>query len=158
MAPLIILLVTFAAVYLLDRFLLKGRFGLSFAGRAAMSVMLLATGITHFTDPEPMAQMMPEVLPFKLALVYFTGICELLAVVGLLWKRTVTITSVLLILFFIAVLPANIAGSLKSVQFGGMEYGPLYLLFRIPVQIFFIGWVYYFGLRRPADEARQGQD
>jgi uncharacterized membrane protein len=48
-----------------------------------------------------------------------------------------------LIVFFILVLPANIAGSLKAVDFGGMNYGPLYLLFRIPLQVFFIWWVWW---------------
>jgi len=28
-----------------------------------------------------------------------------------------------------------------------MENGAMYLLFRIPLQIFFIFWVYYFGIR-----------
>jgi uncharacterized membrane protein len=148
MAPLIILLVTFAVLYLVDRFALSGRLGLSLVGRASMAVMLVATGISHFTNTEEMIAMMPDFMPAKRELVYFTGICELLAVPGLLWNKTAKLTSVLLLLFFVLVLPANIAGSLKEVQFGGMEYGPLYLLFRIPLQILFIWWDWYFGLRR----------
>ncbi len=147
MAPLIILFSVFAILYLIDRFALGGRIGSGFVGRAAMAAMLVAIGISHFTNPEPMVEMMPDFLPAKLELVYFTGIVELAAVFGLLWTRTARLTSVLLIVFFLAILPANISGSLKSVQFGGMEYGPWYLLFRIPLQIFFIWWVYYFGLR-----------
>ncbi len=147
MTPLIILLVSFAVLFAVNRFLLKDKFNLSLIGRIPMSLMLLATGIAHFTSTDPMIEMMPEFLPAKRELVYFTGICELLAVVGLVWSKTAKLTSVLLIIFFLAVLPANIAGSLKSVQFGGMEYGALYLLFRIPLQIFFIFWVYYFGIR-----------
>jgi uncharacterized membrane protein len=72
----------------------------------------------------------------------------LLAVPGLLWKKTSRLAAILLIVFFALVLPANIAGSFKQVNLGGMEYGPLYLLFRIPLQIFFIWWVYYFGIRK----------
>ncbi|HMQ03692.1 MAG TPA: DoxX family protein [Pyrinomonadaceae bacterium] len=148
MAPLIILLSVFAVLRLIDRFLLGGKIGLSFAGRAAMSLMLLATGISHFTNPEPMVAMMPGSMPAKLELVYFTGACELLAVAGLLWNKTARLTAIMLIIFFIAVLPANIVGSLKAVEFGGMQYGPWYLLFRIPLQFFFIWWVWYFGIRR----------
>ena len=147
MAPLIILLVSFAILYLADRFLFGRRLGLSFIGRAAMALMLVATGISHFTSIEEMVAMMPDLMPAKREMVYFTGICELAAVIGLLWNKTAWLASVLLIVFFVLVLPANIAGSLKSVQFGGMEYGPLYLLFRIPLQIFFIWWVWYFGIR-----------
>ena len=148
MAPLIILLVTFAALYLLDRFALNGRLGLSFIGRASMAVMLIATGVSHFTNTNEMAAMMPDFIPAKRELVYFTGICELLAVPGLLWDKTARITSIMLLIFFVLILPANIAGSLKQVQFGGMEYGPWYLLFRIPLQMLFIWWVWYFGIRR----------
>ena len=147
MAPLIFLLASFAVFYLVNRYVLKNHIHISVIGRAAMAVMLIVTGISHFTSTDLMVASMPDLVPAKPELVYFTGICELLAVVGLLWDRTAKITSILLIIFFIAVLPANVAGSLKQVPLGGMEYGPLYLLFRVPLQIFFIWWVWYFGLR-----------
>lgn len=150
MAPLIILLATFAALYWIDRFALKGRLGLSFVGRAAMAVMLIATGISHFTNTEEMIAMMPDFTPAKRELVFFTGICELAAVPGLLWSKTSRLASILLLIFFVLVLPANIAGSLKQVQFGGMEYGSWYLVFRIPLQALFIWWVWYFGVRTGA--------
>lgn len=146
MAPLLFLLVSFAILYLLDRFALSGRLGISFIGRAAMAVMLLVTGISHFTNTEEMVAMIPDILPAKRELIWFTGVCELAAVVGLLWDRTARPAAILLIVFFVLVLPANIAESLRSVEFGGMEYGPIYLLFRVPLQIFFIWWVWYFGL------------
>lgn len=148
MAPLIFLLVTFGILYLVNRHLLNGRWSVSFIGRVSMSVMLLVTGISHFTNTREMVEMMPDVIPAKREVVYLTGVIELLAAVGVAWNRTSRLASILLIVFFVAVLPANIAGSLKSVQFGGMEYGPLYLLFRVPLQIFFIWWVWYFGVRR----------
>jgi uncharacterized membrane protein len=147
MAPLLILLGTFVVLLLLRRFLFGGlTFGL--IGRISMAAMLLATGISHFTSTEPMVEMMPEAMPAKRELVYFTGVCELLAVPGLLWTKTARLASVMLIIFFVAILPANIVGSLKQVQLGGMENGPIYLLFRIPLQILFIVWVWYFGVRK----------
>jgi uncharacterized membrane protein len=148
MAPLIFLLTTFAILYLVNRFLLDRRLSVSLIGRASMSVMLIVTGVSHFMSTQQMVDMMPDFMPAKREMIYFTGVCELAAAVGLLWSKTARLASVLLIVFFVLVLPANIAGSLKSVQFGGMEYGPLYLLFRIPLQILFIWWVWYFGLRK----------
>lgn len=147
MAPLIFLLASFGIFFLADRFIFGGRLGLGFAGRAAMAVMLLVTGISHFTSTDLMVETMPDFIPAKREMVYFTGVCELLAVPGLIWPRTAKFTAGALILFFIAVLPANIIGSLKQVQLGGMEYGTAYLLFRIPLQIFFIWWVWYYGWR-----------
>src|SRR5215213_11407047 len=138
MAPLIFLLGTFAVLYLLNRFLLGRRLNLSFIGRASMAMMLIVTGVSHFTNTQPMIDMMPDFMHAKREMIYFTGVCELLAVVGLLWEKTSRLASILLIIFFVLVLPANVVGSLKSVQIGGMDYGPMYLLFRIPLQIFFI--------------------
>ena len=148
MAPLIILLATFVVLYLIDRFLLDRRLGISFIGRASMAAMLIATGVSHFTSTQQMIDMMPDFMPAKRETVYFTGVCELLAVIGLVWDKTARLASILLIVFFVLVLPANIAGSLKAVNFGGMEYGAIYLLLRIPLQIFFIWWVWYFGIRK----------
>ncbi len=153
MAPLIFLLGSFVLLYSIDRLTLGRRLGLSFIGRASMAVMLIVTGVSHFTNTAEMAAMMPDFMPAKRELVYFTGVCELAAVVGLLWDRTARLASILLIVFFVLVLPANIAGSLKSVNFGGMEYGPWYLLFRVPLQIFLIWWVWYFGLRLDPKDA-----
>ena len=147
MAPLIFLLGTFGILYLVNRFVLNERLSTSFIARASMSVMLVVTGVSHFTTPGPKVEIMPEFVPARLELAYFTGVCELLAVIGLVWDRISKLTSVMLIIFFVAVLPANIIGSIKAVNFGGMEYGAWYLLFRVPLQIFFIWWVWYFGIR-----------
>jgi hypothetical protein len=50
MAPLIFLLATFAVLFLVNRFVLTGRLSTSFIGRASMAVMLLVTGVSHFTN------------------------------------------------------------------------------------------------------------
>lgn len=147
MEPLIFLLATFAILFLVNKFLLKGRLSLSFIGRAAMAVMLTVTGITHFTSTDWMVGMMPDLIPAKRELVWFTGVCELAAVIGLLWGKLSRLTSILLIIFFVLILPANIAESMKPGNAGTLEFGEWYLLFRIPLQIFFIWWVYYFGIR-----------
>jgi uncharacterized membrane protein len=147
MAPLIFLLVTFGLLFAVNKFFLGEKLSLSLIGRAALAVMLIVTGISHFTSTDLMVEMMPDFLPAKREIVYFTGICELLAVFGLLWDKTSKLTAAMLIIFFIAILPANIIGSIKQVNLGGMENGVMYLLFRVPLQILFIFWAYYFGIR-----------
>jgi uncharacterized membrane protein len=148
MATLILLILSFSFFWLLNKYALQDHFTISFMGRTALATMLLFTGAAHFFKREEMVQMMPEFLPFKIQFVYFTGILELLGAVGLLIKQTARWTSIALILFFLCILPANIIGSLKKVELGGMESGPDYLYFRIPLQIFFIWWTYYFGIRK----------
>jgi uncharacterized membrane protein len=109
--------------------------------------MLVRLSTPTAAKPDLMIEMMPDFLPYKRETVYLTGILELLAVIGLLIDKTAKLTAVLLIVLFISILPANIVGSLKQVNLGGMENGAMYLLFRIPLQILFIAWTYYFGIK-----------
>jgi uncharacterized membrane protein len=148
MTTLVLLIVSFGVLWLLSRNTIRGYLTISRAGRIAMAVMLLFTGTAHFYKTEEMILMMPGFLPTKTALVYLTGIFEILGAIGLIFERTSKSTSILLILFFLAVLPANIIGAMKRVELGGMENGPYYLYFRIPLQLLFIGWTYYFGISR----------
>lgn len=148
MAPLIVLLLSFGAFWLLNKYVLKNKVTQSFIGRTSLSLMLLLTASAHFSKTAEMVQSMPDFLPYKIQLVYFTGIIEIVAAIGLLINKTAKITSIVLIVFFITILPANVIGSLKEVKLGGMENGPAYLFFRIPLQLFFIWWTYYFGIRK----------
>ena len=132
----------------MNKFTLKGKLTLSFVGRAALAIMLIFTGIAHFTMTESMIQMLPEFIPLKKEIVYLTGILEISASIGLLIQRLSKLTSILLIVFFLAILPANIVGSIKQVDFGGMAEGVSHLYFRIPLQVLFIFWTYYFGIKK----------
>lgn len=147
MAPLIALLFGFGILFVVNRFLLKDRWSLSLIGRISLALMLIVTATAHFTATDLMVETMPEFLPLKRETVYFTGVIEFLAVAGLVIDKTSRATSILLIIFFLAVLPANVVGSLKQVNLGGMENGAAYLFFRVPLQLFFILWAYYFGVR-----------
>lgn len=146
MIPLIILIATFVALYLINRFALRERLTMSFIGRAALASVMLTTGIAHFTSTGPMVAMMPDIFPWKKEIVYLTGVLELLAAGGVLWEKTARITGGMLIVFFVAIIPANISGAMNSVQFGGMADGPVYLFFRIPLQLLFIVWAWVFAV------------
>ena len=53
------------------------------------------------------------------------------------------LTGLCLILILIAILPANIYSAIQRVDFGGHGAGPLYLLVRVPFQLFVIWWTYF---------------
>jgi uncharacterized membrane protein len=155
MSTLVVLLISFCLMTFINRYILNDTLTLSLMGRVAMSVMLLFSGSSHFFKTGEMIQMMPEFLPFKIELVYLTGIMELAFAASLLFSRYTKWTVIALILFFLAILPANIVGSIKKVPLGGMENGPVYLYFRIPLQLLFIGWAYYFGIRLAENPAKK---
>jgi len=125
-------------------------FNYSLAGRIAMSAMLLLTASGHFKFAGGMANMLPSIIPFKKELVLFTGIIEIAAAIGLLIPSLQHLTAWLLIVFFILVLPANISAALRRIDYQNKTTngpGVHYLWFRIPLQLLFIVWVYFFGAR-----------
>ena len=96
-----------------------------------------------------MAMMIPDFIPNRLAIVYLTGVIEILGAIGLLLPSFRMTTGWLLIVFFILIVPANIHAAIRHLDFQNGNYngnGINYLWFRIPLQMFFIGWVYYFAI------------
>ena len=90
-----------------------------------------------------MAAMLPPSVPYRIELIYVTGVLELLGAIGVWIPRLMKLTGVCLILMLIAVLPANIYSAFNHVAFGGHESGPIYLLVRVPFQLLAIAWTYF---------------
>ncbi|MDE1192145.1 MAG: hypothetical protein PW786_08400 [Arachidicoccus sp.] len=119
------------------------------SGRIAMAVMLMFTALGHFKFPAGMSMMLPEFVPYKLQIIYLTGVLEILGGIALLIHPLYKTDAWLLILFFISILPANIYAAIHHINLekgdrsgSGMQY----LLFRIPLQLFFIAWIWFFAL------------
>ncbi|HTI58672.1 hypothetical protein [Mucilaginibacter sp.] len=148
MKPLLVLLVTFLLV-LFGCWFIQRQWNYIFAGNIAMAVMLLFTAMGHFKFSEGMSMMVPEFIPAKKQLVYLTGFMEAVFAIGLCIPDARRLAADLLILFFLLVLPANINAAQKSVDYQNATYqgrGVGYLWLRIPMQVFFILWVAYFGM------------
>lgn len=149
MKPLFVLLGAFL-ISMLATWLLMGHIAYLLSGRIAMSAMLLFTAVGHFAFTEGMALMIPGSIPFKKQLVYLTGVIEIAAAICLLIPVLQVSTGWFLIVFFIVLLPANIYAAIKHIDYQKTSYngpGMRYLWFRIPLQILFIAWVYWFALR-----------
>ena len=145
MKPLFVLLGTFLVSLVIVK-LTGGRYDPAFAGRIAMSVMLLFTAVSHFVLTKGMVMMIPTFFPFKKFLIYLTGIIEVMAAAGLHIPALQKLTAWMLILFFVLILPANINAAIKKVDFQKATHegnGTTYLWFRIPLQILFIIWTYF---------------
>ena len=65
MTPLIILPASFAVVSAINKYFLKEKLPVSLFGRFAITLVLLADGIAHFTNTGLMVQMMPGFMPAK---------------------------------------------------------------------------------------------
>lgn len=143
---LLVLLLLLVGPYLL--LTLAGRWSPKFQiapskrARVGLSLFFLFTGVGHFIRTQEMAAMLPPSVPYRVEMVYLTGIFELLGAVGVWIPRLTRLTGVLLIVMLIGILPANIYAAINRVDFGGHELGPAYLLVRIPFQLFVIWWTY----------------
>ena len=148
MAPLLVLLGVFAGSTLFGR--LQPARALTFGrrGRLALAAMFLFTGVSHFLFTDSMISMMPLPIPAKAAVVYGTGFIEIAGAIGLLFTRHYRWVGMAFVLFLIAVFPANVYSALHSTGVGGGTSGPAYLWVRAPLQVFFIGWSWFF-TRRP---------
>jgi uncharacterized membrane protein len=112
------------------------------SARDALSLMLVFTGISHFTFmKEDFVRMMPPSIPWPRTMVYFTGICEIAGAVGLLLPESRRAAAHALIAFFLAVLPANIHAARAGVTLRGKPATSLWL--RIPMQVLFIAVAFW---------------
>jgi uncharacterized membrane protein len=120
------------------------------AAAVGLTILFIFTGMGHFIQTEPMAQMLPPWVPERVLLVYLTGILELAVAAGFLVQRftrfTGWVAAVMLVLFF----PVNVYAALNHVPMGGHAWGPIYLLLRAPLQAIILLWIYWFAIKHSA--------
>lgn len=149
MKLLTILFATFILA-LLGTKISQGDWNFLFSGNLGMAVFIIFTGLAHFKFQKGMAMMIPDFIPGKLFWVYFTGIIEIAAGIGLMIPSIRELTAYLLLVFYILVFIANIQSSKKKINIFKADYtgpgmGYLYKE-RIPMQIILIAWTWYFGI------------
>ena len=116
------------------------------ATRAGLAVMLCFTASAHFTSmKEDLIRMVPPWIRNPRGIVLFTGLCEILGGIGLLVPATRTAAAVALIVFFIAVFPANVRADRERVTLRGKPATPLWL--RAPMQLLFILLTWWSGIQ-----------
>ena len=115
------------------------------AGRAGLVLAFLFFALGHFIQTEEMVRLLPEFVPLRHELVWLTGIAEIAIALVLPATRRLAAGAALavLVLFF----PANVYGALTAADYGGHALGPVYLLVRVPLQLFLLGWAWRFGWR-----------
>ncbi len=123
---------------------------------ALISLLFIAAGINHFVFPGVYLKIMPEYLPWPLALVYLSGFFEVVGGVGIAvpWLRRASGWG--LIALLIAVFPANFHMVVHADQFPNIPYWAL--VARLPLQGLLIVWVWWAAVKRlgvstPAEDA-----
>lgn len=148
MKPLFVLLIVFIIGNLVIR-QYRGYMDYHLAGKIALAATLLFTSLGHLIYTKGMMLMLPDFIPLKKEMIYLTGLLEVMAAFGLFVPSLSRLTGILLIVFFILILPTNIFACIRHLNYETATYdgkGTGYLWFRIPFQVFLICWTYYFVL------------
>lgn len=89
----------------------------------SMSLMFFFAGVSHFTKVRhEFEKMIPPALPGKMFLVYVTGIFEIAGAIALQIPSVQKLAATLLILFLIAVFPANYYAAKSGALFRGKAH------------------------------------
>ena len=114
---------------------------LRYAGLFLVFAFFIVGGVSHFTSSELFVHIMPPMIPFKLEIVYLTGVIEIVAALCLLfhpWRRS---TGNFLILFTLAVTPVNIYMWMNPERFPEVE--PVFLSIRLVLQVVLIALIWW---------------
>ena len=107
-----------------------------------MATIYVIAGIFHFLKPRAYLKIMPPYIPAPLAMVYLSGLAEIVLGVALLIPALQTYAAWGIILLLIAVMPANIymyqQGS-RVFKISGRG-----LFWRLPLQVALMLWAYWY--------------
>lgn len=124
------------------------------AARVSLAAMFLFAGASHFsTLKHDMAAMIPPPFTGALWVIYMTGILEIAGALGLLLTRWRKRAAWGLVALLVAMLPANIYAARSGVMLRGNP--PFALWWRVPLQLFWIGTLWWSTIRSSARGTRQ---
>ena len=106
-----------------------------------MSLFYIGVGTNHIINPNWFVRIIPPILPFKVAIVYISGIFEIILGSLLIFPKTRFIAGWGLIILLLAVYPANIYVALTNGE--AMDTTPMIAWGRLPFQFVFIGLAYW---------------
>ena len=106
-----------------------------------LGAFFVVAGTNHFVNPDFYVRMMPPYLPAHLALVYSSGIFEILGGVLVLALRVRALAGWGVVVLLLAIFPANVHMALSPELFPDTSAFALYA--RLPFQALFIAWAYW---------------
>lgn len=124
--------------------------------RIFLAIPLIIVGITHFTEPEQFAKIVPPQLPYPFELVYISGFFEILGGIGLLIPLVSVAAAWGIVALFIAVFPANINQAINSIAIEGIPDYPLLYWLRLPFQAVLIAWALWYTKTSPNSPRSKG--
>jgi uncharacterized membrane protein len=110
--------------------------------RLLLALFFIVAGMLHFVFTPNYMKIMPPWLPWHLALVVVSGLCEIAGGLGVLWDRTRRWAGYGLIALCVAVLPANVQMLLDAQSAGASAPWLAALWARLPLQLVLVWWIW----------------
>jgi uncharacterized membrane protein len=107
-----------------------------------LSAFFVVAGLMHFVIPGRYMEIMPPWIPYPLAMVYVSGVAEIMGGFGLLVSRVRRAAGIGLILLLVAVFPANVQMLANAARSGASSIYVALLFFRLPLQPLLIVWIW----------------
>jgi uncharacterized membrane protein len=120
--------------------------------RLLFAAFFIVAGVTHFTNRDFFIAIVPPYLPWPEALVYISGVAEILLGTLLAIPKTSGLAAWGLIALLIAVFPANIHMAMHPELYPTTPETAL--LIRLPLQFVMIALAYWY--TRPMNSRRSG--
>ncbi|WP_018127567.1 DoxX family protein [Balneola vulgaris] len=118
---------------------------------ASQSILIgcifIAIGIYHFINPDFFIRIMPEYIPNHKAMVFWSGVFEILGGLGVLMPFTREFAGWGLILLLVAVFPANIEMFIKGYQKDPFSLYTVLTFLRLPLQFVLMYWIYWAAIK-----------
>jgi uncharacterized membrane protein len=113
--------------------------------RKRFGPFFVVAGAMHFVIPKTYESIVPDYLPAHRALVYASGVAEIVGGLGAMNARTRRAASWLNIATLLAVFPANLHMALHPERYKAVPGGKPALMMRLPGQVLLIAWAYAAG-------------
>ena len=117
--------------------------------RYLMGLLYIGAGVTHFRAPKLYARIVPPQFPQPVALVYLSGVAEIVLGTGVLFQQTRHHSAWGLIALLVAVFPANVymatSGiAAEMVPDRARRVAQLVAWIRLPLQAILIRWAWWY--------------
>jgi len=117
--------------------------------RYLIGLLYIGAGVTHFPIPMVFAQIVPPQFPYSVALVYLSGIAEIVLGAGVLFRRTRRQSAWGLVALLLAVFPANVymatsGMAAEMVPDWARDIAQLAAWVRLPLQAVLIRWAWWY--------------
>lgn len=110
--------------------------------RPLLAVFYLVAGAAHLAAPASFLPIMPPSVPFPVAVIILTGLCEIAGAIGLFIPRLRWWAAVMLAIYAICVFPANIRHAFEGVAVAGLPSGWWYHGPRLALQPLLVWWAW----------------